>query len=168
MVVSLRKKIKIIVIFILFYFIVKELSYRYFVLNLSPSMKKGIYLLKEIDELKKGDVVLIDIPLNIREVLYSRGYLPKNIKTLLKEVAAVEGDKIHVTYNKLYINGEFKGDIAGVDLKGRELVSFAKDGVLKSDEVFLLGRGENSFDSRYFGVVKKSKILKKTILIKEL
>lgn len=163
----MRKKVKVIVTFFLFYFIVKELSYNYLVLNLSPSMEKGIYLLKEIDELKKGDVVVLNIPLNIRETIYSRGYLPKNIKTLLKEVVAVEGDKVHVTHNKLYINGEFKGEIAEVDSKGRELVSYVKDGVLKSGEVFLLGKGENSFDSRYFGVVKKNEILKKTILIKE-
>ncbi|MGL5903778.1 MAG: S26 family signal peptidase [Cetobacterium sp.] len=46
-------------------------------------------------------------------------------------------------------------------------MSFLKDGTLKNDEVFLLGRGENSYDSRYFGAVKKEEILKKTILIKE-
>ncbi len=163
----MRKKIRVAVVFLLFYFIVKELSYRYFVLNLSPSMEKGIYLLKEIDELKKGDVVVLNIPSNIKEILYSRGYLPKNIKTLLKEVVAVEGDKVHITYNRLYINGEFKGEIAEVDSKGRELVSYVKDGVLKSGEVFLLGKGKNSFDSRYFGAVEKNEILKKTILIKE-
>ncbi|MGL5779513.1 signal peptidase I [Cetobacterium sp.] len=163
----MRKKIGILITFLLLYLFVKELSYRYFVLNLSPSMQKGIYLLKEIDELKKGDVVVLNIPSNIKEILYSRGYLPKNIKTLLKEVVAVEGDKVHVTYNKLYINGEFKGEIAEVDPKGRALVSYVKDGVLKSGEVFLLGKGKNSFDSRYFGAVEKNEILKKTILIKE-
>lgn len=163
----MRRKIGIIVTSLLLYLFVKELSSRYFVLNLSPSMEKGIYLLKDIDELKKGDVVVLNIPLNIKETLYSRGYLPKNIKTLLKEVVAVEGDCVEVVHNKIYINGEFKGDITEVDSKGRELVSFVKDGVLKSGEVFLLGRGKNSFDSRYFGVVKKSEILKKTILIKE-
>ncbi|MGL5853894.1 MAG: signal peptidase I [Cetobacterium sp.] len=163
----MRKKIGILITFLLLYLFVKELSYRYFVLNLSPSMQKGIYLLKEIDELKKGDVVVLNIPSNIKEILYSRGYLPKNIKTLLKEVVAVEGDCVEVDHNKLYINGEFKGDIAEVDLKGRKLVSFVKAGVLKSGEVFLLGRGKNSFDSRYFGAVEKSEILKKTILIKE-
>lgn len=163
----MRKKIGILITFLLLYLFVKELSYRYFVLNLSPSMQKGIYLLKEIDELKKGDVVVLNIPSNIKEILYSRGYLPKNIKTLLKEVVAVEGDKVHVTYNKLYINGEFKGEIAEVDPKGRVLVSYVKDGVLKSGEVFLLGKGKNSFDSRYFGAVEKNEILKKTILIKE-
>ena len=163
----MRRKIGIIATFLLLYLLVKELSSRYFVLNLSPSMEKGIYLLKEIDELKKGDVVVLNIPLNIKETLYSREYLPRNIKTLLKEVVAVEGDSIKVDCNKLYINGEFKGDIAEVDTKGRELVSFVKDGVLKSGEVFLLGKGKNSFDSRYFGAVEKNEILKKTILIKE-
>lgn len=163
----MRKKVGIISILLLSYFFLKELSNRYFVVNLSPSMEKGVYLLKEIDELKKGDVVLLNIPLNVRETLYSRGYLPKNIKTLLKEIVAIEGDKIEVVHNKLYINGEFKGEIATLDLKGRELISFLKDGTLKNDEVFLLGRGENSYDSRYFGAVKKEEILKKTILIKE-
>lgn len=163
----MRRKIGIIASSLLLYLFVKELSSRYFVLNLSPSMEKGIYLLKKIDELKKGDVVVLNIPLNIKETLYSRGYLPKNIKTLLKEVVAIEGDYVEVVHNKFYVNGEFKGDIARKDPKGRELVSHVENGVLKSDEIFLLGRGENSFDSRYFGVVKKSEILKKTILIKE-
>ena len=163
----MRRKIGKVAVLVLLYLFIKELSSRYFVLNLSPSMEKGIYLLREIDELKKGDVVVLNIPLNIKETLYSRGYLPKNIKTLLKEVAAVEGDFVEVVHNKIYINGEFKGEIAEVDPKGRELVSFVKDGILKSGEVFLLGRGRNSFDSRYFGVVEKSEILKKTILIKE-
>lgn len=163
----MRRKIGIMATSLLLYLFVKEISSKYFVLNISPSMEKGIYLLRDIDELKKGDVVVLNIPLNIKETLYSRGYLPKNIKTLLKEVVAVEGDSIKVDHNKIYINGEFKGDIAEVDPKGRELVSFVKDGVLKSGEVFLLGRGKNSFDSRYFGAVEKSEILKKTILIKE-
>ena len=163
----MRRKIGIIATSLLLYLFVKELSSRYFVLNLSPSMEKGIYLLRDIDELKKGDVVVLNIPLDIKETLYSRGYLPKNIKTLLKEVVAIEGDSIKVDCNKLYMNGEYKEGITEVDPKCRELVSFVKDGVLKSGEVFLLGRGKNSFDSRYFGAVGKSEILKKTILIKE-
>lgn len=163
----MRKRVGVIAIFLLSYLFLKVVSNRYFVLNLSPSMEKGIYLLKEIDELKKGDVVLLNIPLKIKETLYSRGYLPKNIKTLLKEVVAIEGDKIEVVNNKLYVNNEFKGEIAKADPKGRELTSFVEDKILKRDEIFLLGRGENSYDSRYFGVVEKGELLKKTILLKE-
>ena len=163
----MRRKIGIIAISLLFYLFVKELSNRYFVLNLSPSMQKGIYLLKEIDELKKGDVVVLNIPSNIKEILYSRGYLPKNKKTDYILNALEKNNFVEVVHNKIYINGEFKGNIAEVDPKGRKLISFVKDGILKSGEVFLLGRGKNSFDSRYFGTVEKSEILKKTILIKE-
>ncbi|WP_432205484.1 S26 family signal peptidase (plasmid) [Cetobacterium somerae] len=163
----MRKKISVIATSLLLYLFIKEVNSRYFVLNLSPSMEKGLYFLRDVDELKKGDVVVLNIPLNVKETLYSRGYLPKNIKTLLKEIVAVEGDIIDIAHKKLYINGELKGDIAEVDPRGRKLVSFAKNGALKKDEVFLLGRGENSFDSRYFGTIEKSEILKKTILIKE-
>ncbi|MGL4976791.1 MAG: signal peptidase I [Cetobacterium sp.] len=161
----MKKKI---VILLLFYFILREIGLKYLVINLSPSMEKGIYLLKDIKKLKKGDVVLLSIPKNTEKIIYSRKYLPQNIKTLLKQVVAVEGDLIEIADNKLYINGSYVKDLSSKDSRGRVLETFVTNGKLKKDEFFLLGTKENSYDSRYFGAVNRVEILKQAILLKEM
>lgn len=146
--------------------IVSFIGKNYFTINMSPSMERGIYLLVgKPQALKYGDIVNLEIPNNVREMIYNREYLTRKTKTLLKKVAALPGDKIEIKNNKLLINEVVIGTISKQDGQNRELPCFLKEGIITEKKVFLLGIVENSFDGRYFGLVDENKIKSKAILL---
>lgn len=141
--------------------------YNNYCINISPSIPKGIYKLKKVEDLKKGNVVYIEIPDNAKDIIWGREYLPKHINYLVKYIQGVPKDLIEVKNNKLFINNEFKGNIQNFDKQGKKLKSeLPKKYTLKENEYLLLGSDDNSYDSRYFGVVKKEQILKEAFKIK--
>lgn len=154
--------IKIIIILSITLFIVREK----FVINKSASMEKGIYfLLGNKNNLKYGDNVVIEIPDNIKKLLYERKYLEKKVDTLLKKVAAIDGDEVTVIGENLYINNKFKGKIYRTDPLNRKLPQYLESGKVPVNKILVLGISENSIDSRYFGLINKSSIKSKAILI---
>jgi conjugative transfer signal peptidase TraF len=130
-------------------------------------MPEGIYYTSNFEHrnFKKGEVISLEIPLNAREMLYSRRYLGSHTKKLIKTVAGKEGDLIDIKKNKVFVNSEYVGRISKFDSKGRVLVSSLKSGRIPINKVFVLGIIENSYDSRYFGLISKDIILKKAELI---
>ena len=77
--------------------------------------------------------------------------------TLLKKIAASEKDVVEIKDFVLYINGEEKGKL--LKLKGLTEKSPNFKKILLKDEFFLLGETSDSFDSRYFGIVKKQDLI---------
>lgn len=135
---------------------------RFFTYNLSDSMPKGFYYLSaKTENIKKGDVVAIPIDRldkEIQNMIFDRGYLPKFTKYLIKEVKGTDEDDIFLEGNELHISGEnFK--IRKYDSLKKSLpVLNNQDFILKKDEFITLGIKGNSFDSRYFGKIKKNQI----------
>jgi len=135
---------------------------RFFTYNISDSMPKGFYYLStKTESIKKGDVVVIPIDrLNkeIQNMIFDRGYLPKFTKYLIKEVKGTHEDDIFLKGNELHISGEnFK--IRKYDILKRSLPILKRESfILKKDEFITLGIKENSFDSRYFGKIKKNQV----------
>lgn len=144
-------------------FIAKINFFNNYTYNISSSVPKGIYKLGNIDtSLEKNQMVYIKIPDNAKDIIWNREYLPKSVDFLIKYIKGVPNDKIEVKNNKLYINNQFQGNIKKTDSEGNELPSeLPQKYILKKDEYILLGSDDNSYDSRYFGIVKKNKILKK-------
>ncbi|MCS5420268.1 S26 family signal peptidase [Psychrilyobacter sp. S5] len=135
---------------------------RFFTYNISDSMPKGFYYLSvKTESIKKGDVVVIPIDrLNkeMQDMIFDRGYLPKFTKYLIKEVKGTHEDDIFLEVNELHISGE-KFKIRKYDILKRSLpVLNNEDFILKKDEFITLGIKENSFDSRYFGKIKKNQV----------
>lgn len=163
----LKRFFKLLLITLGIVYTVKLYIYNNYCINITPSVPKGIYKLKKIEEYTKGKIVYIEIPDNAKKVIWEREYLPKHINYLIKYIKGIPGDFIQVKSNKLYINGEYKGSIKEHDLQGKILESsLPKKYTLKKDEYVLLGSDDNSYDSRYFGIVKKEKILKEALKIK--
>ena len=83
--------------------------------------------------------------------------------TVLKKIAASEGDVVEIKNYDIYINGEKTGKV--IKLKGlTENLPDSKK-ILSKDEYFLMGETPDSFDSRYFGTVKKKDIISEIKLV---
>ena len=108
------------------------------------------------------------------------------LKTMLKRIEGVEGETFKVLSidelknSQLNKNIEFSsidipksskkflvkenkilGSISNFDSRGRQLPQIKSPLILNKDEFFVMGESDNSFDSRYFGKIKKEEILYK-------
>jgi conjugative transfer signal peptidase TraF len=128
-------------------------------------MDIGIYYLSNIDHIEKGDIVYIKVPKNANDPLYTRGYLEKRIKYLIKEVQGLSGDVITIDNSNLFLNNQFLGGIKKCDSEGKPLVSFLKTHIIPPHKFLLLGITPDSYDSRYFGLIDQTKLLKKCKLL---
>ena len=128
--------------------------------NYSPSMDTGIYKKTQPDKIEKGDIVIFKIPKNAEEYIHGRNYLPQTTTKLLKRVAGIPKDKIEIKDKKLFINDRFVKEVKERDTKGFPLPKI-ENTILGENEYFLLGDEINSFDSAYFGAVKREQILNK-------
>lgn len=138
----------------------------FFVVNLTPSIKTGIYFVLPVnkDELKIGDIVLFSMPDEIDKFVHEREYITNNCHTFLKEIGALEKDRIKIENEKLYINDKFIGKIEKKDTLGRELPQITSFTVPK-DYFFPIGTHQKSFDGRYYGKIDIKLIEKKAFLI---
>jgi len=88
----------------------------------------------------------------------SRGYLPRNV-WLLKPVAGLSPAMVCRFGGHIFIDGKLVARAKLFDRQHRVLPRWKGCITLKSDEVFLISRPKNSFDSRYFGSVKLSQVI---------
>lgn len=130
-------------------------SPKYFTINLTDSIPKGIYLLKKPEHLKKGDYIVFPIPENALTYIHGRKYLPKIASNLIKTVGAVHGDKVEINENKIIINDFPYGKISKFDSNGLKLPTLkSEDLFLEKNEILPLAEKDKSFDGRYFGKIK--------------
>ena len=129
-----------------------------YVINVTPSIPLGIYKLEKFDGvLKKGDLVVYEVDDKYKNLTSIKRTMFKSVKP----VAAFYEDKVEIKDNRIYVNGE---DYVEIFSK----VSSNFNGKMKEDEVLTLSKVRGTFDGRYYGAIKKSKIEKKARLIYEL
>ncbi len=119
--------------------------------NLSASVPIGLYVI-DAGAPKLDDYVLIRLPVVVAELASGRGYLPTGI-ALLKKVSATQNDRVCRIGKQILINGIDRARAAATDLSGRPMPIWTGCRRLEAGDVFLLGGGPDSFDSRYFGPV---------------
>lgn len=128
------------VLITIFYFIEPIKIFKNTSTSMNPTINKGqkIIAIKIFRELNVGDIVIAEIPsLDI---------------SVLKRVIAKSEDKVEVKNSNIYVNGK---------LLYSNLVSDYTDSltILKKNEYYLLGDNINdSYDSRFYGPVKKENI----------
>jgi conjugative transfer signal peptidase TraF len=89
----------------------------------------------------------------------SRGWIPEHLRYyLMKPVVAKQGDIVEVSAAGLCINGKYFGPVSQYDSQGLSLPRLYKKYVLGPGEYFVATRYRNSFDSRYFGKIRRSDI----------
>ena len=162
------KILKIYLFFFIFMFLFKILAKNYTVV-ITESLPLGIYKLYPIEDIKVGDIVQFKPDENTITFIKDREYLPKIADTLIKEVVAdySNRDEIKIVYdtnlklNLLYVGEKNYGPIFLKDSKGRNItpVSLEELRPKNKDEYLLLSSHYKSYDSRYFGLIKRNQIL---------
>ncbi len=113
---------------------------------------------KQVQQVNRGDVMLFA----------SRGAVPlfKDGSPLVKMVIGMPGDKIVSKDGKLFVNGRYWGSLVHGLLHFHKPAGFwDRDIVLQKDEYFMLGSEPRSFDSRFWGVVRREQFRAKLHLI---
>lgn len=133
------------------------------VYNPSASAPLGWYLIQPNASIRPGDYVVARLPLPIAALAQERGYLPAHVP-LLKRVAAIGGAAVCVRADVLYIDGEPRVRLLTHDGLGRPLPRWMPCRTLRADELLLLNTEHSaSFDSRYFGAVRRASVRGKAV-----
>lgn len=127
-------------------------------LNTTASAPLGFYAVTP-GRSKPGQLAVVSPPPELARWMAGRGYLPANVP-LLKEVAAVGGQRVCGLNGAIFIDGVVAAQARHHDRWGRRLVVFDGCRRLEAGEVFLLNRAAPlSLDSRYFGPIAADRVV---------
>ena len=170
--VKYNSKILKIYLFLFVFMLIFKIIAKNYTVVITESLPLGVYKLYPIkDTLKIGDIVQFKPNKNTIEFLKDRGYLPEIADTLVKEVAADYNNRdeikfiydVNLKQNLLYVGEKNYGPILLKDSKGRNITSASLEDLKprNPDEFLLLSSHYKSYDSRYFGLIKRNQILNK-------
>lgn len=129
--------------------------------NASPSVPLGLYRINP-GPVRRSDLVLIRLPPDVAELAARRNYLPRSAY-LIKFVSAVAGDPVCRLGDRILVRGVFAARALTRDSLGRPMPSWQGCRRLASGDLFLLADNQQSFDSRYFGVVSTSDVVGRAV-----
>jgi conjugative transfer signal peptidase TraF len=133
------------------------------VYNPSESAPRGWYALVPERHPKTGQWVLAHLPQTIVQLADKRGYLPIDVP-ILKRISAQSGDEVCASERGVFIAGQRVAQALQEDTRGRPLPQWNACRKLKAQELFLLSSySPFSFDSRYFGPVKRAAVIGQAI-----
>jgi conjugative transfer signal peptidase TraF len=133
------------------------------VYNTSESAPRGWYALAPESHPTTGQWVFVHLPKMIARLADERGYLPIRV-SILKRVAAQNGDEVCASKGGIFIEGNLVARALKDDSRGRPLPQWSACRKLKAQELFLLSTySPFSFDSRYFGPVRRSAVIGQAI-----
>ncbi len=122
-------------------------STRWVRLNLSPSVPRGLYLLRAVMlPLPHGTLVLLPAPASIHP------WWPTSTP-LLKPVAAIAGEEVCGIWDHLWVQGEWYGPVY-TEADGKPLPHLEGCVVVPEGAVFLASKKPRSLDGRYFGMTR--------------
>lgn len=126
------------------------------IVNRTHSLPVGLYYWSDLP-IKKGSIVLFkpNQSTPIEQLGIERGYEARGLP-LLKRVVALSGDIVSVSSSGVTVNGKLLPNSAPLvrDEAGRPLAMAQLDHfTLGTEQAFLMGVTQTSWDSRYFGPV---------------
>lgn len=131
----------------------------------STSMPEGWYFTYPIVSLHKGDIVIFKPPATLDNYMLKRHWIDRGAN-MLKPIAAVAGDLVCIKHRHLYINNKRISRVFHEDTHGRPLPHLQICKRLAAGAFLLIStKIPNSFDSRYFGPVKRSELIAKAVKI---
>ncbi len=168
----MSKLIKFYILLIGFIIFIGVYGHYNFEINRTESLPLGIYHISSDETIRRNDIVVFCPPYNeFLEFAEKQGYFGKlklvcDNKTpkYMKKAVGLPGDDIFITAAGVYIN---KRKIKNSEpyekiLSDKIFQNYFKHIKLQDKEYFLISDyNKLSFDSRYFGIVKKEKILYK-------
>lgn len=136
----------------------KVLSYK-IMFQITPSLPKGAYWIDHADRIDTGTLCVFAIPPAVYGMTKSRGWIPEHLRYyLMKPVVAKQGDVVDVSASGLFINSKYFGPVSLYDSQGLPLPRLYSKYLLGPGEYFVATTYRNSFDSRYFGKIRRSDI----------
>ena len=127
--------------------------------NASASVPVGLYRIERHQPPHLGDIVLVQPPEPLAQLMADRRYLPRGVP-MLKHVAALAGDVVCRKGLTVTVNGQFAVVSEVLDHAKRPLPAWQGCRRLSTGEVFLLNPlAASSFDGRYFGVLPLSAVI---------
>ena len=125
-----------------------------FSVTLTPSVRYRVFYLDKSPDwssIKDGDYVMFVL----KDPRIEKGK-PCN---LIKEVGCSEGDTLTEKGKDYYCNGnEYLGRAKDLSLKGEKLDNFKFNGTVPKGMIYVFGDHRDSYDSRYFGFIRKTDI----------
>lgn len=125
--------------------------------NASDSVPVGLYLVRK-HQPQIGEIAVIAPPDWVRLYASSRGYLPVDV-WLLKPVFATSSSVVCRFGTHVFVDGKPVARAKKFDSQRRILPVWNGCRTLKSDEIFVLAKLKNSFDSRYFGPINRDQVV---------
>ena len=111
------------------------------------------YFKRDVDpkQLKKGDYAVFAI---------DTSYIPNcHPCKVIKRISCVEGEYLYCNAAGAYYCGKrFLGMAKTTSKKGEPVQPFVFNGIVPVNKIFATGGHKDSYDSRYFGFVERSKI----------
>jgi len=120
--------------------------------TLTPSLSHRVYLMGRAKEVGKNDYVVFSL---------KGDRLAKDNDKLLKRVSCAEGDTLKTVGKEYFCNGVSLGTAKDFSLKGERLKNFIYEGVIGRGLLFVTGDHKDSYDSRYFGFIRKDQVTAK-------
>lgn len=140
-------------------FLANSLGGRFVLFNASPSVALGFYVACS-EEPGAGQLVEFELPAEVRNAFPYVSVCAGNSVRILKPIAAGPGDHVDTTGDWLWINGRRIAPIFTTDSNGHPLPVWRANRVLERDEYFVFSpRVPNSFDSRYYGPIRRGDIV---------
>lgn len=126
--------------------------------GMSPTLLVGDRLVADMRNYgsqrpQRGDIIIFEFPKD-------------RSKDFVKRVIGLEGEKVEIVNDKIYINGKLLDDPWGNFTKDGPAIDTFGPVVVPKDSLFVLGDNRNnSQDSRYWGFVKVGKVKGKALYL---
>ena len=121
--------------------------------NVSGSLPHRVFLTVRGGEISCGPRSIGLFRLNVRNPYWDYGTV------FAKRFVGCPGDTLRTQGTEFYLNDERVAVASRHDSEGVAVPSFRHDGIIPAGSYFVLGDGERSYDSRYWGFVRKSWIV---------
>ena len=129
----------------------------YLIYNGSGSAPIGFYRI-EYRSPERGETVAVRPSAPLANLVSAYRLLPSGVP-LLKQVAAVGGDRVCRSDGVVFLNGKAVAEALDHDAAGHPLPAWEGCFTLFAGQFFLLQPHPYSFDSRYFGPVSEAQII---------
>jgi conjugative transfer signal peptidase TraF len=123
--------------------------------NPTASQPYRLFLILKGRPFGRGDLIAFRFP---GSEYYAEGSL------FVKEVEGMPGDRLEIREDRtVWLNGEFVDHVRASDSKGKAVQPFLFSGIIPEGHYFLYASAPNSYDSRYYGLIRKDRIVGKVI-----
>ena len=155
---ELKPLIRSVMIMTVFIIACKVMSYK-IMFQITPSLPRGAYWIDKPEKITTGMLCVFPIPPDVYGMMKSREWLPEHVDFyLMKPVVAQQGDVVEVSARGLYINNRYFGPVYHSDSQGLPLPKVYRRYLLGPGEYFVATAYSKSFDSRYFGKIRRADI----------